>query len=225
MRHIAAFVLAILVAAPASAMTFTTVFTDPSWVGANFVIAFPPIATVTFTDVNSVGSGVDVTATVTQGSTALGGPSLINDTGTQTTGNLPNGLGVTVGIDSSEIDRLEILRLSFSQPVMIDSFLASRFFMQGVSGDVANELGNYQVEGGGVVTFEATASDPDEGRQSFNVGSGLVSFIDFFAPGPEDNDYSLVSLTFTVVPEPTTLALLGCAGLFAVGNRRRGATV
>jgi hypothetical protein len=220
MRHLAAFAVAVLIAAPASATSFTTVFTDLVWAGANPIIQLPPISTPTFTVVDSVGSGVDVTATVLMGTGALGaGPSLINDVGTQTTGNLPNGLGVTLGIDSSEIDRVEKLRISFSTPVVIDSFLASRFFMAGVSGDIANELGNYQLENGGVIQFEANASDPAEGRQSFLVGGGPVSFIDFFAPGPADNDYSLVSLTFTV-PEPGILALLGCAGLFVVGRRR-----
>ena len=168
--------------------------------------------------------GVDVTATVIMGTGAGGfGPTLITDTTTTTPPappQLPNGMGVALGIDSSEVDRLEILRISFSQPVVIDNFLVSRFFMLGVSGDVANELGLYTLEGAAVVQFEATASDPDEGRQSFVVGSGLVNFIDFSAPGPEDNDYSIVSITFTV-PEPTLLALLGCAGLFAVGSRRR----
>ena len=216
MRHLAAFALAVLIAAPASALSFTTVFTDPVWAGANPAGLSP---TTTFTVMNSVGSGVDVTATLLMGSAPLNLISLINDTGTQTTGNLPHGLGAFLGIDSSEIDRLEKVRISFSTPVVIDSFLASRFFQIGVKGDVANELGNYQVESGGVVLFEATTSDPAEGRQSYLVGSGPVSFIDFFAPGPADNDYSLVSISFTV-PEPGVLALLACAGLIAVGRRR-----
>lgn len=221
MRHLAALAVAILFAAPASATTVD--FTDAAWAGANPIINFPPISTPTFT-VN-IG-GVDVTATVIMGTGALGaGPSLITDTVNQTPINppsLPNGMGVALGIDSSEIDRVEILRISFSTPVTIDSFLVSRFFQIGVKGDAANELGLYTLEGGATVQFEATASDPDEGRQAFAVGGGLVSFIDFSAPGPLDNDFSLVSINFTV-PEPTTMALLGCVGLFAVGSRRRSA--
>ncbi len=48
-----------------------------------------------------------------------------------------------------------------------------------------------------------------------------MNFIDFSAPMGADDDYSIVSITFTPVPEPTLLALVGCAGLFAVGSRRR----
>ena len=60
-------------------------------------------------------------------------------------------------------------------------------------------------------------------RQLFVVGGGAVSFIDFSAPSPLDNDFSLVAINFTAVPEPVTLALLGCVGLLAVGSRRGSA--
>lgn len=220
MRWILCSFLAVFLASPAAATTvdFTTAF----WHGANPVLVFPPVSVMSFTETNVAGSGVDVTASTVSGDTTLGGPSLTADTVVLNPVD-PNGLGMAIGLDSSEIDELEVLRVAFSQAVMIDSILVSRLFREDSisgKGDIADEQVQYTLEGGAPFIHTATNVDHSEGQELIAVGSGPVNFLDFTAPPGFGHDYNIISINFTVVPEPTVPLLLGCLGLALAGRRR-----
>lgn len=218
MRHLVSALFLVLVAAPALATTVD--FTTGAWDGANGVIAIPPIATTTFAVPDIEGSGVDVTATATVGF------SLITNTvngpppAPPTTPATANGMGIISFIDTdrTEISDNEILTITFSQPVTITSILVSKLFTIASGKDTVDEEARWSFDGGPTQMFVANTVDP-EGRHFLTfTGGANISAIDFFTQGG-DHDYSLVSIGF--VPEPTMLALLGTAGLFAAGTRKR----
>lgn len=150
-----------------------------------------------------------------------------------------DGFGVRGGANPDEIDYGEVLTISFSQPVTLNSFsLYDLYKEQGRRHNWYRERGYARLDGGAPIDFRA---DPDQiypgygdpiggGLKVVSVGAGGVSEIQFFANRPgrhgkTNHDFQVwkldVSPPGSAVPEPSTLLLVGSALLSGLGLSRR----
>ena len=138
------------------------------------------------------------------------------------------GLGVNFGIlplDPGEIETIETLTISFSQPTVLKSFTVTQL----VAGERTclpfvgcgrpyNEQGAFTLSNGFTSTFQALNAD---GSLTVEVGGGPVSWIRFAVPNVLDirHDYSVLSIE--TVPEPAALVMLGLAMVGGAARLRR----
>lgn len=166
-----------------------------------------------------------------------------------------DGFGVTgPSYEKDEIEGNETLTVSFtdaqgnSVEVILDSFnVSDLFFEQDDEGKLTYaEVGKYQVDGAGVVSFtpDGVAGHSNvNGTGTLSVGASTSTLV-LTAPGKivknygwgpwkkqshQDHEYSLAGLSFHVVSVPElsvggaapALLLLGAMGLVLGGGRRR----
>lgn len=140
-----------------------------------------------------------------------------------------DGLGVRLDYETDEIEGVELLVVSFSEPVLLEElYITDLYNEQGYL-----ENGFYDLNG--TSTFTAFGAEPDQlrfttnGDKTLAIGSVVTSFA-LRAPGLMDgqnHDFSLGGFAFsnaTPVPEPSSLSLFAL-GALAIGTaiRRRSA--
>ena len=162
--------------------------------------------------------------------------------------NVFDGLGVKSSYEGDEIERPEVVTITFSQPVRIDSLYVTDLFRECRGSHCYNEMGSYTL-GSTTATFLApdTNGSSTNGTMSVPV-SWLVTPGESFtltAPGyvyvstllskgrvttsREDHEFSLGMLVFTPqppapIPEPETLFSIGVGLAALVIARRFGST-
>jgi hypothetical protein len=188
-----------------TAMAVLIDFTDRSWDGAQGQVSF-----------TTHPSNVDLRA--------LGGALTVNYNGGPSGDNSDfDGLG----IGDDEIGGVpEGLRISFEGPVTLQSVNITDLFQNegGLNRD-SPEVGWYSINGGYYHSFSAAVGQVHNltnGELILDINLANVNSIFFRANLDDYSDYSVRGLTYTSVPEPSTLILLGFGFLIAATLYRRG---
>lgn len=185
-----------------TAMALSIDFTASTWNGAQGQTSY----TVGNVNVSATGGAITVNY--------IGGPSGDNS------GN--DGLGI--GDDEITQGGTELLTISFADPVTLTSIYLTDLFRN--EGGVGNhEMGWYSIDGGGPTSFTAAPLLQAGLNGELNINSlnlQNVHNITFGANKDWYSDYSVKGLTYTAVPEPSTLLLLGCGFVLLAILHRRG---
>jgi hypothetical protein len=147
-----------------------------------------------------------------------------------TSANVPY-LGIFGGNNEDEIDLEtggELLQISFSQPVVIDSLDLNKLFLAGLRGDTSDEIAGISFFRGGSLLGTSFYTGTANGQLQVINPFGLVKIDTLqFWPKPissatdmSNSDFGVSSLTVTPVPEPGTLVLF-ISGFAALAARRR----
>ena len=127
------------------------------------------------------------------------------------TWNRDDGIGISYNYEYDEIEANEVLRVEFSQDVLLSDIALTDLFNE--NGYL--EQGSYSLSDGSQGGFSADASQITSGTNGQKVVdiNKVVSWIELSAPGyvnGQNHEFSLAGLTvFSAVPEISSLVLLG----------------
>jgi hypothetical protein len=135
------------------------------------------------------------------------------------------------GYERDEIELPEVLRISFSQAVIVHSFSLTDFFIEQRGGHTYAETGLFRIDGGSwKEPFYATSLVGSNGEFTLTFSAPtILTFIDFTALGKiadisgsvEDHEFSVAGASVSAVPVPPAVLLLGSGVLGLVAFRRR----
>ena len=142
-----------------------------------------------------------------------------------------DGFGVYGGVyERDEIELPEVLRIAFSEAVIVHSFSLTDFFIEQRSGHTYAETGLFRIDGGSwnEPFYATSAANNGVFTLTFNTPT-ILTFIDFTALGKvadisgsvEDHEFSVAGASVSAVPVPPAVLLLGSGVLGLVAVRRR----
>lgn len=155
-----------------------------------------------------------------------------NITVTSTGGNISwenDGLGVSGGTESDEVDNAESLQVSFAAPVIVSTIWLDDFW--NATNSNSPEQARVTVNDGPSFLFTAILplnNDPDPTSFDFtSVFAGPVSSLLFEAvnsgsPSNLASDFALSQIEYPPVPVPAAFWLLGSAMVFLFRKRQTG---
>ena len=133
------------------------------------------------------------------------------------------------GYETDEIESKEILKITFSAPVILNRIYVSDLFIEQASGYTYKEKGFYQVDGNAKTSFLATQPTGTNGERWVDIDA-TANCLFLTAPGKvfskncywQNHEFSLAMLDITPTPEPAAMALLGVGvGIAGVAFARR----
>ena len=140
-------------------------------------------------------------------------------------------LGVTGGNNWDEIDiepPAEVLQITFSAPVFVNTLDLNKLFLVGFRGDTNNEVAGVNYILGGSFLGANFYLGTENGMLTVNnpFGNTPIDTVQFWgvptssATDTTNSDFGVSALSVTPVPEPGTLLLLG-SGLTLIAARLR----
>ena len=148
-----------------------------------------------------------------------------------------DGMGIRYSYEDDEIEKWEVLYVSFASNINLDTIRVSDLFYESRSGYWYNEIGYYSLNNGTSWTpftapntnLPSTSTNGENGEFDIAVGGIETNSLRLKARGyvydngyRQDHEFSLQSLEISQVPEPSTLLLLGSAliGVAMFGKKR-----
>lgn len=157
-----------------------------------------------FTDIDGSGLDIDLSVTPSEG---------------EMTWYSDDGIGINYDYETDEIEDSEILKVTFSESVLLEEFDLTDFFIETRNGHEYAEVGWYELSSGGPV--EITATTPGGNGEKNIAVNEVTSWVQFTAKGKtsnpyEDHEYAVKGLEYSsaAVPEPATLSLFLIGSLF-----------
>lgn len=186
-----------------TAMALAINFTDGSWNGAHGQASY----TVGNVKVEATGGKISVNYD--------GGPS----------GDSSGNDGLGIGTDD-EITQggAEVLTISFAGPVTLESvYITDLYKFDFGFLNLQHEKGWYRIDDESPISFtQNTIFNNSNGELTLNLNASDVNAITFWSNNDRGSDYSVKGLKYSVVPEPSTLLLLGFGFIVAATLYRRG---